>query len=160
MTLLSIEQPPYVTLCTTNEYFSSVFDLCQLVQFGPGHVTGWDFGSRGCVRCRAGQGPGGTSPMPPRPNGHSGGDWWAPGGCFFNKTACRFHLIVDEAKFAWGVFSCRARFRPNQANVSTMGVVCTIISHRSIIIGDPGPKKVTFSMPHRPIDWCPYRPRA
>ena len=74
------------------------------------------------------------------------GDWWAPEGCFFNETACRFpcrfHLI--EPKFAWGVFSCRARSRPNQTNLSMMGVVCTLITHRPTIIGDPGLKKSYF----------------
>ena len=79
---LSIEQPPCVTLGTKNEYCSSAFDLCQLVHFGPGHVTGWGFGSRGYVRCWAGQCPGGTSLRPPRPNGHSGGELCpeTPGG--------------------------------------------------------------------------------
>ena len=49
-----------------------------------------------------------------------------------------------------------ARSRPNQTNVNTAGVVCTLIAHRSTITGDPGLKIVTFLMPHRPIDWCPY----
>ena len=26
------------------------------------------------------------------------GDWCPPGGCFFNKTACRFHLRVNISK--------------------------------------------------------------
>jgi hypothetical protein len=95
-----------------------------------------------------------TCELPQPPRGLVG-----PWGCFLNETACRFpcrfHLI--EPKFAWGVFSCRARSRPNQANLSMMGVVCTLITHRPTITGDPGLKKVIFSMPHRLIDWCPYR---
>ena len=55
-----------------------------------------------------------------------------------------------------GVFSCRARSRPNQTNVSTPGAICTLITHRTTIIGDPRPKNVIFLMPHRPIDWCQY----
>ena len=27
------------------------------------------------------------------------GDWWAPEGCFFNETACRFHLIEAKCGF-------------------------------------------------------------
>ena len=94
-----------------------------------------------------------TCELPQPPRGLVG-----PWGCFLNETACRFpcrfHLI--EPKFAWGVFSCRARSRPNQTNLSMMGVVCTLITHRPTITGDPGLKKVIFSMPHRLIDWCPY----
>ena len=88
MTFLSIEQPPYVTLGTKNEYFSSVFDLCQLVHVGPGHVTGWGFGSRGYARCRAGQGPGGTFLRSTRPNGHSVGGWWVPVGRVLMQRNC------------------------------------------------------------------------
>ena len=32
------------------------------------------------------------------------GDWWAPGGCFFNETACRFHLIDRGEICMGGVF--------------------------------------------------------
>ena len=103
MALLRTEQPPCVALGTTNEYFSSVFDLCQLVHFGPGHVTGWGFGSRGYVRCWAGQGPGGTSLRSPRPNGHSGGDWRAPGGVFLTKLHVDFTQSRRNVHFLAGV---------------------------------------------------------
>ena len=41
-----------------------------------------------------------------------------------------------------GVFSCRARSRPNQTNVSMMGFVCTLMNHRPTIIGGPGLKNL------------------
>ena len=40
MTLLSIEQPPYVTLGTKNEYFSSVSTCVKLSISGPGTYPG------------------------------------------------------------------------------------------------------------------------
>ena len=40
-----------------------------------------------------------------------------------------------------GLFSCRARSRPNQANVSTAGAVCTRIAHIPTAVGGPELKK-------------------
>ena len=59
-----------------------------------------------------------------------------------------------------GVFSCWARSRPNQNNVSMAGVLYTPINHRPTAIRGPGLKTATTPMPHRPVDWCPYPARA
>ena len=68
-----------------------------------------------------------------RPSGRPGGCWWVPGRCFFSETACQLHSIVCIIR---RVFSCRARSRPSQTNVSTEGAVCALSTHTPTIIGE------------------------
>ena len=82
MTLLSIEQPPYVTLGTKTEYVSSVFRLVPTCPF------------RAQAGNRVGFRKSGLCPLPDRPR-HRGYFHKAP----TDQCACQFHSI--EAKCAF-----------------------------------------------------------
>ena len=100
MTLLSIEQPPYVTLGTKNEYFSSVSTCVKLsIKFQARARTQVGFRKSGLYPLPGRPRPTGHLPKAPKAQWALRGGLAGPWGCFFNETACRFHSIEAKCGF-------------------------------------------------------------